>query len=224
MMQGYVDSADDARYNASNFAFANVVIVVLIGLGCLIALWGVHLLGHLPDWLIQWGSVLIVVFTGWKAMQTHLHGYAQGVYDANMVYGIGDEAVSAYVEWKYRSAPALPQPTQEVFPYSKPSRSPEYIAGLFDVRDVESLCLAFSLGAAWSEAKLIDRPLPITKEPLTKTLYYKLLDEVLVFSGVIGFRGGPGNKTGKLIITEPEEMMAAIRKKYPPTPSKQASP
>lgn len=114
----------------------------------------------------------------------------------------------------------LPQATQEVIPVTRPPKAPELVQG-FDMRDIESLCIAFSLGARWSEAALMDKPLPVTKMELGKTLYYKLIDEVFIPAGVIGGRGGPGNKTGKLEITDPDAMMAAIRAKFPTALSNQ---
>lgn len=111
-----------------------------------------------------------------------------------------------------------PTPTQEPFPVNRALKPIEFVKE-FDLRDIESLCVAFSLGAGWSEAKLLDKPLPVTKTPLTKTLYYRLIDEVFVASGTIGARGGEGNKTGKLLIPNPDDMLTAIRKlASPPLP------
>lgn len=118
---------------------------------------------------------------------------------------------------------AQEEKTQDVISINSGSlKPPEQYAG-FDKEDVRSLCIAFSLGARWSEAALMDKPLPVSGVVLTKVLYYKLIDDVFVKCGIIGARGGAGNQTGKLLISNPSEMMKAIKAAYPPTPPQEVT-
>jgi hypothetical protein len=84
----------------------------------------------------------------------------------------------------------------------------------FDPRDLDWFAKYLSNGGKWTEAALEHLPLPYSGARLGKaepsTPYSRLVGRC-VDRGIIGDRGGPGNKPGILLVKDEKEIARLLR-------------
>lgn len=231
MMRLQTTEAENLRQSEMTHAIGFAVAFVFVTLGAILLFAALALVLQAPQDVLKWGLVIISALGGFIIAGSLLTGLWRGrghiswiMYQFNEWNALQQKAERVKLILALMPAPMPVTLEQTTIAYNSVGmKSPQTILG-FDERDLESLCLAFALGAKWSEAALLDKPLPVTKEILTKTRYYELIDSVFVPSGIITTRGGPGNKTGKLTTDDVDLMMQKIRALKPPPPLQETTP
>ena len=83
----------------------------------------------------------------------------------------------------------------------------------FEIDDLKWFCRYLANGNAWTEARLENMPLPsgVVLGRDREGSPYRRLMGLCVSTGIISARGGNGNKTGTLAITDAGEMLERLR-------------
>lgn len=225
MMRLQTTEAEHLRQSEMTHAFGFAFAFVFVTLGAILVFALLAYLVQAPESVLRWGVAVIAALGGFVIAGILLTGVWRGrehiswiMYQFNQWNALQQKAERVKLILSLMPAQTPVTPEQTTIAYNSAGMKPPQTILDFDERDLESLCLAFSLGAKWSEAALLDKPLPVTKEILTKTRYYELIDNIFVASGIITTRGGAGNKTGKLTTDDVDLMMQKIRALKPPAP------
>lgn len=188
-------------------AFAVVTLLFMLGaIGVSMAL--------VPDLT---GIVVAVVFAlgGATVALVLILAFRRSRWHMQTVVNAWRDWIQAEIDAKYPPPQAAQTPAQEAqtVPVTSGVKEPSEIGG-FDKADLLALCRAFAAGMKWTEDKMVGFTLPHTQETLTKARYIALM-ALFVERGVIDGRGGPGNKTGKLLIADPNEAYARLVNEAP---------
>lgn len=188
-------------------AFAVVTLLVMLGaIGVSMAL--------VPDLT---GIVVAVVFAlgGATVALVLILAFRRSRWHMQTIVTAWKEWIEAEIDAKYPApAPAqLPAQETQTVPVTSGVKEPAEIGG-FDKADLLALCRAFAAGMKWTEEKMVGFVLPHTTETLTKARYIQLM-ALFVERGVIDERGGPGNRTGKLLVKDPDEAYARLTNSTP---------
>lgn len=180
------------------------------------------------------GWLLAVPFTGYLSALVFIGGgiyvfvilragWMRGGGVVNRVVEVAERWLDAEIELKSSAralppAPTLPLPPENrVIPHTILGRGGELALDLidgFDPRDLDWFAKYLANGNKWTEAALEHMPLPHSGILIGKDRegapYRKLMTKC-VNKSIIGGRGGPGNPSGKLAVTD-EKMIARLLK------------
>lgn len=138
------------------------------------------------------------------------------------VVDTGIDLLNAEIDAKYPAPPALPA----AYPAPLPEKTdivvtagsrevvlPALVNG-FDPRNLDWFAVYLANGNPWTEKKLEMMPLPHGGEKIGKegenTVYHNLM-ALCTARGIIVGRGGPGNSTGKLAVTDVNEIKRLLK-------------
>jgi hypothetical protein len=229
-----IEQAHEAKAGEVQLAVSLVVLLGLSGLiasvlvGALAAALGVAEWGDatLGSMLAVMSVVLYIVLSTLRRGRSYLKGVIESM---RFVEENRAEAERIRAEAELERARALPrlptstlptlQDSEKADPPILTSRGGGYIAdesGDFLPReDARWLCEQIASRRKWTEDVLGGLTLPYSGVKLStgERGNYARIMALLVERGIITGRGGPGNKTGVLAVTDPEEMMKRLERR-----------